>query len=208
MKAKTYSIFGAGAAGLYTAWRLLNGAARCEEGKGKLLGEGDILELYDWGRYDFSKRAPGTREPGARVCTWHYQDDKQNSYLELGGMRYAEWSDDTQSGHRLVCEVIKQLDLDKNSIVFNESSDQLLFLRNRNMYLNEIGLGAPAPYNIVADGAAQTPYNGFAAVQNLVTSPTTRWAGANSTGTGADQRARQPIGIREWAVRQGIAIGT
>ncbi|HEX8483620.1 MAG TPA: hypothetical protein VF650_17105 [Allosphingosinicella sp.] len=174
MTTKTYSIFGAGAAGLYTAWRLLNGEAIGEEAKGKLLGEGDILELYDWGRYDFSKREPGSREPGARVCTWHYRDDKQNAYLELGGMRYAEWSDDTQSGHRLVCEVIKQLDLDGDSVDFNESTDQLLFLRNRNMYLKDIKLGAPAPYNIAADGAAQTPYGGFSAVQNLVTSPTTR----------------------------------
>jgi protoporphyrinogen oxidase len=28
MSNKTYSIFGAGAAGLYTAWRLLNGKTR------------------------------------------------------------------------------------------------------------------------------------------------------------------------------------
>ena len=157
MTAKTYSIFGAGAAGLYTAWRLLNGEATSKAGATKLLGAGDVLALYDWGKYDFSKKAPGTREPGARVCTWHYRDDRQQSYLELGGMRYAEWSADSQSGHRLVTEVIQRLGLDDISVDFNESLDQLLFLRNRNLYLAEIGAGNPAPYNIAADGATQSP---------------------------------------------------
>ena len=174
MTAKTYSIFGAGAAGLYTAWRLLQEKAPNGGDGEKRLGEGDILELYDWGQYDFSRKEPGTREPGARVCTWHYQETPGNSYLELGGMRYAEWNADENSGHRLVTEVISRLGLQSDTRVFNESSDQLLFLRNRNLYLNEIALGSPAPYNIAADGAAQSPYGGFAAVQNLVTSPTTR----------------------------------
>ena len=77
--------------------------------------KGDTLELYDWGKYDFSKEDPGSRAPGARVCTWHYQDDKNNSYLELGGMRYSDWDGDnggTTGGHRVVTTVIKQFDLD------------------------------------------------------------------------------------------------
>ena len=175
MSTKTYSIFGAGAAGLYTAWRLLNGEPKNVSGKAKMLGKGDILELYDWGKYDFSKNDPGTREPGARVCTWHYKGDKQRSYLELGGMRYAEFDPKTQAGHLLVTTVINQLGLDKYSENFNESTDQLFFLRNRNQYLTEIGPGNPVPYNIPNDGADQSPYNGFSAVQNLVKkSPTTR----------------------------------
>jgi len=90
-------------------------------------------------------------------------------------MRYAEWDSKLQSGHLLVSTVIQQLGLDKDSIIFNESSDQLLYLRNRNMYLNEIGPGAPAPYNIPNGGANRSPYQGFAAVQNLsLPSPTTR----------------------------------
>src|SRR5215213_7991855 len=174
MKTKTYSIFGAGAAGLYTAWRLLNGEANNDKDNSKMLAEGDILELYDWGKYDFSKKHSGSREPGGRVCTWHYKEDKTKSYLELGGMRYADWNNDLKFGHLLVSTVIKELGLDSDSVNFNESSNQLLFLRNRNMYLNEIGAGAPAPYNLPADGATQSPYNGFSAVQNLVNSPTTR----------------------------------
>ncbi|MBC8113644.1 MAG: hypothetical protein H7062_04660, partial [Candidatus Saccharimonas sp.] len=40
----TYSIFGAGPSGLYTAWRLVT------SGKAK---SGDTVALYDWGHYDF-----------------------------------------------------------------------------------------------------------------------------------------------------------
>ena len=173
MKTKTYSIFGAGAAGLYTAWRLLNGKPANDKGKAKLLVKGDILEIYDWGKYDFSKKDPGTREPGARICTWHYKNDPSKSYLEMGGMRYAEYDKKT-GGHLLVTTVIKELGLDKYSIAFNESTDQLLFLRNRNLYLKEIRPGNPAPYNIAGDGATVTPYQGFAKVQDLVDSPKTR----------------------------------
>src|SRR5437588_958189 len=71
VKNKTYSIFGAGAAGLYTAWRLLDGKTSIARDKPKLLAKGDTLELYDWGKYDFSKAEPGTRSPGARVWRWY-----------------------------------------------------------------------------------------------------------------------------------------
>src|SRR5512141_2852262 len=121
MKHRTYSIFGAGAAGLYTAWRLLEGTAKDPRDTKKLLEKGDTLELYDWGQYDFSEAHPGTRAPGARVCTWHYQDDKSKSYLELGGMRYSRWNGAPQgAGHRLVTTVIQQLGLDRVSVPFNE----------------------------------------------------------------------------------------
>jgi len=89
---KTYSIFGAGAAGLYTAWRLLQGTPRTQAGQKKQLAHGDVLELFDWGNYNFTGEDPQLREPGARVCTWHYQDDPDNSYVEVGGMRYRRWA--------------------------------------------------------------------------------------------------------------------
>ncbi|HEY0610821.1 MAG TPA: hypothetical protein VGD35_14225, partial [Chitinophaga sp.] len=73
--AKKYSIFGAGAAGLYTAWRLLESLNNTEKAGAKQLMQGDTLELYDWGKYQFNKENPGTRAAGARICTWHYQDD-------------------------------------------------------------------------------------------------------------------------------------
>lgn len=172
MKNKTYSIFGAGAAGLYTAWRLLDGTPKSKNDQAKQLSKGDALELYDWGKYDFSKQHPGTRAAGARVCTWHYKNDKKNSYLELGGMRYSDWDGTPNGGgHRLVTTVIDQLDLKKNSVPFNEATNPLFYLRTKNMYLNDITSSNPAPYNVDRFGAATAPDNGFTVLQDLAVTP-------------------------------------
>lgn len=173
MKNKTYSIFGAGAAGLYTAWRLLDGKVSKND-QAKQLSKGDTLELYDWGKYDFSKENPGTRAAGARVCTYHYKNDKKNSYLELGGMRYSDWdgkNDAASEGHRLVTTVIEQLGLKKYSVPFNESTNPLFYLRTKNMYLNDITSSNPAPYNVDHFGAATSPDNGFSIIQDLAMTP-------------------------------------
>jgi len=173
MKNKTYSIFGAGASGLYTAWRLLNGQPNIEQAQEYLglLTAGDTLELYDWGQYDFmDKKEPDSRVPGARVCTWHYDNDQTNSYVELGGMRYSAWNGDNgakNQGHRLVTTVINQLDLDKYSVPFNVSVNTLFYLRTKNMYLNAINSSNPAPYNVNNYGAADSPDNGFAVIESL-----------------------------------------
>ncbi len=172
---KTYSIFGAGASGLYTAWRLLNGVAETEEGKAKKLKKGDTLELYDWGKYDFSSENSGTRAAGARICTWHYENDNTKSYLELGGMRYSYWNGDNwgeAGGHRVVTTVINQLGLDKYSVPFNESTNPLYYLRTKNMYLNDITSSNPAPYNVDHYGATDSPDTGFATVENLAVTAT------------------------------------
>lgn len=170
MKNKTYSIFGAGASGLYTAWRLLNGKARNGKGKAKQLVKGDTLELYDWGKYDFSKENPGTRAAGARVCTWHFRDDKTKSYVELGGMRYSEWNGDNDGkagGHRVVTTVVKELGLDKDSVPFNVSSNPLYYLRTKNMYLDDITSSNPAPYNVDHYAADESPDIGFNTIEAL-----------------------------------------
>ncbi len=179
VKAKTYSVFGAGAAGLYTAWRLLSGESVDKKERDKALGKGDVLQIYDWGKYDFSRREPGTREPGARVCTWHYQDDKGASYLELGGMRYSFWDGKPKSGgHRLVTTTIGALGLDKYSVPFNESADPLLSLRTRNMYNSDVTSNNPAPYAADHYGADVAPDEGFTTIELAVrqenTLPTTR----------------------------------
>src|SRR6266850_4958104 len=172
MKNKTYSIFGAGAAGLYTAWRLLDGTPKSKNDQAKQLSKGDTLELYDWGKYDFSKEEPGTRAAGARVCTWHFKNDKKNSYLELGGMRYSDWDGtDASAGHRLVTTVIEQLGLKKYSVPFNESTNPLFYLRTKNMYLNDISSSNPAPYNVDHFGAATSPDNGFSLLQDIAMTP-------------------------------------
>ncbi|WP_211330083.1 FAD-dependent oxidoreductase [Deminuibacter soli] len=171
MTNKKYSIFGAGAAGLYTAWRLLSGNIKATEVKGKnagLLLENDVLELYDWGQYNFSQQHKGTRAPGARVCTWHYQDDKNKSYLEVGGMRYSEWDGTPRGGgHRLVTTTIAKLGLTKYSVPFNESQNPLYYLRTKNMYLDEISSGNPAPYNASGFANAASPDSGFNTVESL-----------------------------------------
>lgn len=171
---KTYSIFGAGAAGLYTAWRLLDGNTRSETGRKKQLVRGDVLEFFDWGNYDFTGEQPDIREAGARVCTWHYKNDPNNSYLEMGGMRYSRWDASTKNandgaapGHRLVTTVISKVGLDPYVVPFNESSNPLFYLRSKNFYLNDITSQNPAPYNADSYAAAAPPDNAFGVLQNL-----------------------------------------
>ena len=168
---KTYSIFGAGGSGLYTAWRLLSGTTD-EKNKDKQLAAGDVLELYDWGKYDFLGNGKETRPAGARVCTWHYKDDKSNSYLELGGMRYSEWDGTPDGqGHRLVTKVIEDLNLKQFAIPFDESSNALYCLRNKNFYLDEISPTNPPPYNITNQEESAAPDNGFSIVGSLAVTP-------------------------------------
>lgn len=182
MSQKTYSIFGAGAAGLYTAWRLLEGKVKDKKNAHKALEKGDILELYDWGKYNFTEKYTGSREPGARICTWFYQNDKNNSYVELGGMRYSFWdktakdaNDGLAAGHRVVTETIERLGLNKFSVPFNVTNNQLFYLRSRNFYLNDITSNNPAPYNVNNFGAGTSPDQGFTTLENLaITTPLTR----------------------------------
>lgn len=182
MSVKTYSIFGGGASGLYTAWRLLGGSQKRGKEKARMLRKGDVLELYDWGRYSYSKAHPGTREPGARVCTWHYKDDKTQSYLELGGMRYMKWDSKATDangpkagGQRVVSKVIEELGLEKYVVPFNVSDDPLYYLRAKNMYASGITSSAPAPYNANNYRAATGPFAGFQVVEDLaVSGPKTR----------------------------------
>ena len=177
-KNKTYSIFGAGAAGLYTAWRLLQGKPANAKDKTKNLKKRDVLELYDWGNYQFSKKEKGTRAAGARVCTWHYNDNPDASYLELGGMRYSAWdykktknnpnpNDGNNPGHRLVTKTISEIGLEKYSVPFNEASDPLLSLRAKSMYTSEINAQNAAPYNANNYGEDSAPDNGFTEIESV-----------------------------------------
>lgn len=174
MESKTYSVFGAGAAGLYTSWRLAGGASK-ELANPQILQPGDTLELYDWGHYFFDDQYRGTRAPGARVCTWHYKDDPNASYVEVGGMRYSYWNGNNAGdtpGHRLVTTVVKEMGLDGDSVPFNVTGNQLFYLRGRNMYLNGITSSNPAPYDVNNYGETTSPDNGFSVIQNLAPSTT------------------------------------
>ena len=180
MTKKVYSIFGAGAAGLYTAWRLLDGKSRTGS-EAKQLTKGDTLELYDWGNYDFSKANPGTREPGARVCTWHYQNDKTKSYVELGGMRYSEWdskaegaNDGKAGGHRVVTTVdFANSAFDKYSVPFNESTDPFVLPANEEYVSERLFLRAHrrlTMWSIMV--RRRNPDQGFSIVESLAVTST------------------------------------
>lgn len=149
----TYSIFGCGPGGLYTAWRLATG--------GKL-SSADTISLYDWGKYRFSKKNAGTREPAGRICTYHHQNKPGNSYIEMGGMRYIEWDGTPDgTGHRLVTTVIEQLGLKPVSEAFKTTDDPLFFLRQRNFYQSQITSLSPAPYQADYSLGGQPPDNGL-----------------------------------------------
>ena len=124
-----YHIFGAGASGLYTAWRLSD--------KNSELGPEDTIILYEWADYSFNDN-DGTREPAGRICTHHYKDNTDNSFVELGGMRFLNYNinkstpetDKSGSGHRLVSYVINDL-LNLETENFGTASTPLLYLRGK-----------------------------------------------------------------------------
>ena len=143
-----YTIFGAGPSGLYTAWRLIT--------SGKIKQD-DTLELFEWGNYAFDGPGSGTRRPAGRICSYSYQNDDDNSYIELGGMRYLEWKPETAEGHQLVTKTITSLGLDSLVIDFNTTTDPLFFLRGEHFYQNEIKDGSiTAPYNTLYRGDTAT----------------------------------------------------
>ncbi|KZN61972.1 hypothetical protein N473_20735 [Pseudoalteromonas luteoviolacea CPMOR-1] len=135
---KKYTIFGGGPSGLYTAWRLLD--------SGKVV-KGDQLEIIEWGDYDYGQNGEGTRLPAGRICTYHYQNDSRQSYIEVGGMRFIEWDDENKQGHQLVTTTIHKLGLDCHKAPFNTTEDPLLFVRGQHLYQSEISVSKRAPYD-------------------------------------------------------------
>ena len=136
---KVYKIFGAGPSGLYTAWRLVT--------SGKLKS-GDQLDLYDWGKYDFNGDGQG-RSPSGRICSHHYQQKPDNSYIEIGGMRFIEWDKSKKEGHLLVTKTIADLKLDDEVEPFITTDNPLFYLRGKHFYQNQLiskGGDVKAPY--------------------------------------------------------------
>lgn len=159
----TYSIFGAGPGGLYTAWRLANNAAT-----------GDTIDFYDWGEYQFGD-GEGTRAAAGRICTYHHQNDPRNAYIEVGGMRYIHWDGTpTGAGHRLVTTVIDQVGLSDESVPFRTTTDPLFFLRGRNFYSQDIDRNHPAPYNTAFGLANRPPDDALTYVYDAATDPELR----------------------------------
>ena len=154
----TYTIFGAGPAGLYTAWRLVTG--------GKAVS-GDSIELIEWGDYAFDGPGSGTRLPAGRIVTHFCDDDPTQSYVEAGGMRFIEWDPTTSEGHQLVTLTINMLGLGPKVVPFNTTSDPLLYLRGEHIYQENLAT-QHAPYNTPGNNAAPAATL-FANISNLIT---------------------------------------
>jgi len=170
-----YTIFGAGPAGLYTAWRLVSG--------GKA-GRGDSIELIEWGKYAFDDDDGGTRLPAGRIATHHYDQKAENPYIEIGGMRFLEWDAEKQEGHQLVTKVIGDLRLDGDVVPFLTTDNPLFYLRGETFYQDQLGAGpgkVKAPYN--------TPGNNEKPADDLFSSISALMTRGNTVNTRAEQCA-------------------
>jgi hypothetical protein len=156
--ATTYTIFGAGPAGLYTAWRLVT------SGKAQ---KGDIVQLIEWGDYAFDGPGTGTRPPAGRICTHFCHNEPQQSYVEAGGMRFIEWDKEQAQGHQLVTLTIGMLGLGGKVIDFNTTDNPLLYLRGEQIYQNDLGTHH-APYNTPGNNA-QPAATLFSNISALIT---------------------------------------
>ena len=129
-----YVIVGAGAAGLYTAYRLL---------KSGTLRSGDTVKVYEW-----------AERPGGRILTYTFPETAGGNglYCEFGGMRFAtdpNFPDPAKiaEGHVLVQHMIIDLGLQGKVVPFQQSSSRLYYLRGGNVYEDEITSLTGLPYN-------------------------------------------------------------
>jgi hypothetical protein len=132
-----YTIFGGGPSGLYTAWRLLSGK---RSGVGALMA-GDTVEIVEWGNYDYNSDGNGDRNPAGRICSYHYQQNPNQSYIEVGGMIFIKWYADNKpyEGHQLVTLTVEAMGLNDKVIQFNTTDNPLMFLRGQHFYEQDLG---------------------------------------------------------------------
>jgi hypothetical protein len=128
-----YVVVGAGAAGLYTAWRLLQSGT---------LSDGDTVQLYEW-----------SMRPGGRILSYTFPESVGGNglYCEFGGMRFATdpaFPDPSKirEGHLLVQHAVIALGLQNKVVPFQASSNRLYYLRGINVYEDDITV-AGLPYN-------------------------------------------------------------
>lgn len=157
----TYTIFGAGPGGLYTAWRLLSSDR---------LEANDTLKMIEWGDYSFGAHK-GTRRPAGRIASYNYDPENlKSSYLEVGGMRYLPWGPTDKStkyspisggpdGHKLVTLTIKALAMTDEVIPFKTTNDPLFYLRGFHFYQDD--LNKPLKEARSAGNAVQVDEKGF-----------------------------------------------
>jgi len=130
-----YVIVGAGAAGLYTAYRLLSSGS---------LNQGDTVNLYEW-----------SNRPGGRIYTYTFPPPVGSNglYCEFGGMRFATDPNfpnpaKIAEGHVLVQQMIIALGLQGKVVPFLQSANRLYYLRGKNLYEQSLKNSvAGLPYN-------------------------------------------------------------
>lgn len=125
-----YAIFGGGPAGLYSAWRLLTSGT---------LSSSDTIDIYEWGNYDYQANGDGDRTPAGRICSYHYQKNPDQSYIEVGGMRFIEWDSASKTGHQMVSITINKVGLQDKVIEFNTTDNPLFYLRGEHFYSQQLG---------------------------------------------------------------------
>jgi hypothetical protein len=187
-----YVIIGAGAAGLYTAYRLLSSGS---------LVQGDTVVLYEW-----------SNRPGGRIYTYTFPPGVGSNglYCEFGGMRFATDSANFPNpakiteGHVLVQQMIIELDLQNKVVPFQQSKNRLYYLRGRNVYEKTITTLNGLPYNFSSEftqfitaNKVPTPYTAdnilgaiatvFAPGLGSANADRAKWCSYYATGTvGAD----------------------
>jgi hypothetical protein len=127
----SYVIAGAGPAGLYTAYRLLQSKMQ----------SGDTLTICEW-----------ADRVGGRIYTYTFPNSVAGNglYCEVGGMRFAtdsKFPASTTEGHVLVQNMIIEVGLQAKVVPFLESPERMYYLRGKNFYEQELTDWAQLPYN-------------------------------------------------------------
>jgi hypothetical protein len=143
-----YVIVGAGAAGLYTAYRLLTGGT---------LQPSDTVRLYEW-----------SQRPGGRIFSYTFPDEIGGNglYAEFGGMRFAtdnQFPGSIIEGHVLVQNMIVALGLTNLVVPFVETTNRMYYLRGMTTYEANLTSIQGLPYNFNSEfqsflAGVQKPY--------------------------------------------------
>ena len=164
-----YIIVGGGAAGLYTAYRILKDKAQ----------PGDTVAVYEW-----------ADRVGGRIYTYTFPDDVATDglYCEVGGMRFAVDQNfpggPIVEGHVLVQNMILEMGLQNLVVPFLESavqsgvpnSGRMYYLRGKNFYEESLNNPSQLPYNFNAEFLAflqqyvpQPPYTADSILAGIAT---------------------------------------
>lgn len=159
-----YVIVGAGASGLFTAWRLLTS---------NRLQPGDSVNVYEW----------SNEHVGGRIHTYTFPAGS-GQYIEAGGMRFAtdvNAQGQIVGGHVLLQNLINDLSLSDLVVDFVESENRLYYLRGYNIWEDDIP-NTQLPYNF-DQSFIQMGYNTLTA-DDILGDVAATFAPGSATGQG------------------------